>query len=138
MAVVVPHRAIEKVASASDPRQAILDAVGDLSGVKIAGDSVLIGTYIRPQKTAGGIIRPDINVQEDVWQGKVGLVLKWGNTAYQDTPEYVFHDADKVSPGEWGIYKVGDAWSLNINGYPCRLVRDVNIRMQIDDPQIVF
>jgi hypothetical protein len=27
---------------------------------------------------------------------------------------------------------------LTINGLPCRLVRDVNIRMIVDDPQVVF
>lgn len=137
MSVVVPHRAIERVSQSSDPKQAILDTVGNLSGVHLLADMVLLGTYIRPQKTAGGIIRPDTNVQEDVWQGKAGLVLKLGPDAFEDTPDYNFN-GQKVNIGEWCIYKVGDAWSLNINGYPCRLVRDVNIRLTVDDPQIVF
>ena len=63
MSVVVPHRAIERVSQASDPKQAILETVGDISGVHLLADMVLLGTYIRPQKTAGGIIRPDVNVQ---------------------------------------------------------------------------
>ena len=64
-------------------------------------------------------------------------MLKLGPDAFEDTPDYNFN-GQKVNIGEWCIYKVGDAWSLNINGYPCRLVRDVNIRLTVDDPKIVF
>jgi co-chaperonin GroES (HSP10) len=137
MSVVVPHRAIERVSLASDPKKAIFDIVGDLSGVHLMADTILIGTYIRPQKTAGGIIRPDMNVAEDVWQGKAGLVLKLGPAAFQDTTEYSF-GGDTAEVGDWVVYKVGDAWSLNIKGYPCRLLRDVSIRLKVDDPSIVF
>ena len=137
MSVVVPHRAIEAVSESKDPKKAIMDWIGDLSGVHMMADTVLIGTFIRPKKTAGGIIRPDVNVQEDVWQGKAGLVLKCGPDAFKDTPDYSFN-GETVSVGEWVVYKVGDAWSLNIKGYPCRLIRDVSIKLKVDDPSIVF
>jgi len=137
MSVVIPHAAISRIASSTDPKKAILDAAGDLSGVRLLGDVVLIGTYIRPEKTSGGIIRPDLNVQEDVWQGKVGLVLKLAPDAFADTPEYSFH-GNVAAPGDWCVYKVGDAWSVQVNGCPCRIVRDVNIRMVVDNPNIVF
>lgn len=137
MSVVVPHRAISEIASASDPKEAILNVVGDLSGVRLLGDMVLIGTYIRSERTKGGIIRPDVNVQEDVWQGKVGLVLKLAHDAFKDTPDYVFND-NIANVGDWVVYKIGDAWSININGCPCRIVRDVNIRMVVEDPSIVL
>lgn len=140
MSVVVPHRAIEAVSNSSDPKKAIQDTVGDLSGVYLMADTVLIGTYIRPQKTAGGIIRPTENVQEDVWQGKAGLILKFGPDAFKDTPDYTFNfdDGGSLAVGDWCVYKVGDAWALNINGYPCRLVRDVSIKLKIANPGIVF
>lgn len=140
MAVVVPARAIEAVSMASDPRKAIKDQVGDLSGVHLMADMVLLGTYIRPQKTAGGIIRPDANVQEDVWQGKVGLVLKLGPDAFEDTPDYTFNFGDSGKPkvGDWVVFKVGDAWGLTMKGFPCRYIRDVGIKMKIDDPSVIF
>lgn len=138
MTVVVPHRAIEKISTSSDPKKAILEAVGDLSQVDIMFNEVLLGVYIRPEKTTGGIIRPTSNVQEDVWQGKVGLVLKWGNKAYVDDDEYHFDDGDKIKPGEWAVFMISDARSLNINGCPCRLVRDSNLKMRVKDPNIVF
>lgn len=138
MAVVMPHKAIEILAQSTDPKKDILKTVGDLSGVEVMANYVLIGTYIRPEKTTGGIIRPTTNVQEDVWQGKVGLVLKWGIRAYENDDDFQFLDEDKVKPGEWAVFMVGDARAISINGYPCRLVRDSNINMRVKDPNIVF
>lgn len=138
MSVVVPHKAIQSISTATDTRKAIMDAVGDLSGVDIMGNEILLGTYIRPEKSAGGIIRPTTNVQEDIWQGKVGLVLKWGTQAYIDDENYTFGNEDKIKPGEWAVFMIGDARSLNINGCPCRLVRDSNLRMRVKDPGIVL
>lgn len=136
MSVVVPHKAISAISTALDPKQAILDEIGDLSGVEILGDKVLLGIFIRSEKTKGGIIRPDANIQEDVWQGKAGLVLKLGPDAFEDTPDYKF--SRKIKVGEWCVFHVGDASSVNINHVPCRYIRDVNIRMVVKDPNIVF
>jgi Chaperonin 10 Kd subunit len=135
--MALPHKSIQDIAASADPRKAILDAVGDLSGVEIFGDMVLLGIYIRPEKTRGGILRPQNNVTEDVYQGKVGLVLKWGEDAFVD-PEsgHTYDQTAKV--GEWCVFKVGDAWNVTIKGVACRLVRDVNIKMKIADPEAVF
>lgn len=137
MSVVVPHRAIEAVSLAANPKQAILSAVSNLDAVEIFGDIVLLGTYIRPEKTAGGIIRPTENVVEDVWQGKVGLVLKLGTSAFMDTPDYSFQ-GQSVQPGDWVVYNIGDTRTLNVNGYPCRYVRDFHIKMRVKDPSVVL
>lgn len=131
------HRAIETVANSKDPKKAIRDAVGDLTDIEIAGEQVLLGIYFRPQKTAGGIIRPDSNVEEDTFQGKAGLVLKLGPNAFRNTETGELYE-QRVNVNDWGVFKVGDAWSLNIRGYPCRLVRDTYLRMRVADPNIVF
>jgi hypothetical protein len=136
MSVVTPRRAIGIISNAANPKQAILKEIGDLSKLILFNDDVLIGTYIRPEKTSGGIIRPDANVEEDVWQGKVGLILKFGGSAFVDTSDYKFTLVPKIH--DWAVYFIGDAKALTINGLPCRLVRDVNIRMIVDDPQVVF
>lgn len=136
--VVIPARAIQNVSQASDPKQAILDQVSKfLPDIDVLFNVVLVATYIRPNMTRGGIYRPDTNVQEDVWQGKVGLVLKLGSHAFEDDSEDVFK-GQKVEVGDWCVYKVGDAWSLHINEYPCRLVKDSSIRLKVKDPSIVF
>jgi co-chaperonin GroES (HSP10) len=137
MALAASGRVIELISNSKDPKKDIQKIVGDLSGVQVKWNMVLVATYIRPSKTSGGIIRPDINVAEDEWQGKVGLVLKLGPMAYRDDEETQFNGED-VKIGEWAVYKVGDAWSVNINGYPCRIVRDSSIKMTVSDPGIVF
>ena len=61
--------------------QEIIDAVGDLSGFEVFGSQVLIGVYCRAAITKAGF-RLGAQLQlEDVWQGKVGLILKIGPTA---------------------------------------------------------
>ena len=43
-----------------------------------AGYQVLVAIYVRPKVTKSGIHIPDQTLQEDEYQGKVGLVLSWG------------------------------------------------------------
>lgn len=137
MPVVAPHRAVEILAQSKDPKKDILATVGDLSGVDVMFNMVLVGVFIRSERTLGGIIRPTANVTEDVWQGKAGLVLKLGPNAFVDDADDSFY-GQRVEVGEWCAYKVGDAWQLSINGYPCRLVRDSAIKLKLSDPNIVF
>lgn len=139
MSVVTPHRAIKAVEdSKGDVRHIIHKMVGDLSGIEIIGDMVLVATYIRRvAKTAGGIWLPDSSKQEDVWQGKAGLVLKWGPDAFRDPDSGEVYEQN-VAPGEWCVFKVGDGWQVGLRDYPCRLVRDVSIKMKISDPDIIL
>jgi hypothetical protein len=140
MSLALPSRVIENLASFNNPedfKKNVFKILGDLSGVDVMFNMILLAIYIRPEMTAGKIIRPTSNVQEDVWQGKAGLVLKRGPNAFEDDGEYNFH-GQTVDVGEWCVFKVGDAWSLNINNVPCRLVRDSNIRLKVKDPGIVF
>ncbi len=137
MALAASSRVIDLISNSKDPKKDILKLMGDISGVNVKWNMVLVATYIRPSKTAGGIIRPDVNVAEDEWQGKVGLVIKVGPLAYLDDEDTQFH-GEKVSVGEWAVYNVSDARSVNINGYPCRMIRDSSIKMTVADPNMVF
>jgi len=137
MALASSSRVIELISNSKNPKMDILKHIGDLSNVNVKFNMVLMATYIRPAKTAGGIIRPDMNVGEDEWQGKVGLVLKLGSMAYVDDADTQF-EGEKVSEGDWAVYKIGDTWSININGYPCRMIKDSSIKMTVTDPNIVF
>lgn len=137
MPLAVSSRAIELISNSKNPKVDIIKAVGDLSGVNVKFNYVLMATYIRPAKTAGGIIRPDMNVAEDEWQGKVGLVLKLGAMAFQDDQDTQFN-GERVEAGEWAVFHVGDAKSISIRGYPCRYIRDSSIKMTVDDPNIIF
>lgn len=139
MSVIIPARAIQKVseaANADEAKKAIFNQVASsLDGVEVIGDMVLVGVYIRPEKV-GSIYRPQTNVQEDVWQGKVGVVLKWGPDAFRAEDGAVYDQA--VAVGEWGVFRVGDGWQMHINDYPCRLVKDTNFRLKVKDPSIIL
>jgi co-chaperonin GroES (HSP10) len=132
----MPHRSIGLVSTAEDPAKAICEIVGNLDDFEIIGDRVLIGIYMRPEKTKGGIIRPDANKEEDVYQGKVGLVLKWGPDAFKN-PETGDMYEQVANVGEWVVFKVGDGWQLEVNKMPCRMIKDANIIAKIKDPMSV-
>lgn len=125
-----------EIAQANDPKKGILAAVGDLSSISLFSGRVLVGIYIAPEKTVGGIIRPNANVKEDVYQGSVGLVLKKGAMAFKDDGNTKFHDQD-VQIGEWVAFRPGDAKRIQINGVDCRIVEDVTIDMVVESPDIV-
>jgi co-chaperonin GroES (HSP10) len=137
MSVVTPFKAIEAITTASDPKKAILGFIGDVSGFEVMGDRVLVGVFMRPEKTKGGIIRPDANKEEDVWQGKVGLVLKLGPNAFVN-PEDGSSYEQRVDVGDWVVFKVGDGWQLEVNKMPCRMIKDTNFIAKIKDPMMVL
>jgi hypothetical protein len=134
---VASANSIKFISQSDDPRAAIIEAVGDLSAAKVTADLVLLGTYIRNEKTAGGIYRPTETLKEDEYQGKVGLVLKKGPLAYADWEE----DDVRGQSAElhtWVVYAIKDAWPVQINGTACRFIPYDKIRMQIPDPSMVF
>lgn len=135
--VVIPAKYIEAIAGSKDPKKAILDMVGNLDEIEVFGDMVLVGIYIRPGQTKGGVWLPDQTKAEDIWQGKAGLVLKCGPDAFID-PDSGERYEQAVKPGEWCVYKVGDAWPVSVKGAACRMVRDVGIKMKIQNPEVIF
>jgi co-chaperonin GroES (HSP10) len=127
-----------------DPRQAILDKVGDLSGVDVFGSDVLVALYIRPEKTKGGIILADATRQEDLWQGKCGLILKMGSTAFRDEDGNKFRDIDV---GDFVVFRPSDGWPVQFSSaqavtskdaVPCRVVNDIHIRLRVSTPDAIY
>jgi co-chaperonin GroES (HSP10) len=141
VSVIIPARAIDILSTSADPRQAILDLIAPaLPKIDVLYNRVMVATYIRPEKTKGGIIRPDSNKGEDQWQGKVGLVVKVGTHAFDDDEENAFKGV-KAKIGDWVVYKVGDAWEVMVNGkeqMTCRFVRDTAIIAKVTDPEVIL
>lgn len=136
MSIAVAKK-LEFLSQADDPRMAIIKAVGDLTDQEVFSDMVLVGTFIRNEKTGGGIIMPKDTVAEDIWQGKVGLVLKVGPLAFG-----AWEDDDvrgkNAQIGTWVVYAIKDGWGITLNGTPCRLIPYERLRMRITDPNAVF
>lgn len=68
----------------------------------VMGSSVLIGMFIRPNKV-GSIYLADRSRDEDVYQGRVGLVLALGPLAFVDDKFRRF-GGPWCRPGDWILY----------------------------------
>jgi co-chaperonin GroES (HSP10) len=126
------------------PKQAILDKVGDLSGIEVFGTDVLLGIYLRPNRTKSGLYLSDNTVDEDRWQSKAALVLKLGNTAFKDENGEAFRD---IAPGDWVIIRPSDGFPVQLSSttatssreaVPCRIVTDIHIRARISHPDTLY
>lgn len=120
-----------------DPRREIIAAIGDIAGIEVMHNQVLIALYRRPDKTKGGIFLSDVTRKEDEYQGKVGLVLKKGPLAFVDDAHSKFGGQD-VAVGEWIGIRPGDGWPVALMGtegkVECRMVEDVHIKMRLSAP----
>lgn len=124
-----------------DPKQTVLDAVGDIYSseiMEISACQVLIGTYVRPEKTAGGLLQAAITRREDEYQGKVGLILKMGPMAFHFDSEESPWPIRPPREGDWVVYRVHDGFMTTINGHPCRFLEDLQIRAIIRNPDLVL
>lgn len=124
-----------------DPKQAIFDQLGDLSGLELMLNNVLVAVYQRAKtanKTAGGIFLPDKTKDEDKWQGIVGLVVAKGPKAYQDD-EVTKFDGENVEIGDWVWFRPAEGTLCVVNKVLCRVFgSERGIIAKIPHPDYVF
>lgn len=120
-----------------DPATDAWNRIGDLSGVDVFNSEVLLAIYQQPEKTLGGIIVPNASREENIYQGKAGMVVKKGPLAFQSTDSVDFGGQD-VEIGEWIAIRPTDGWAVKVNGVECRLVTDVNIKLRIQSPDVIY
>ena len=131
-------------ASEKDPKQALLSALpSKIRDIEVFHNQVLVATYIAPEKTKGGVYRPVNAILEDRFQGKVGLVIAKGPTAFVDTIHVTFANVD-VQIGDWIAYRSSDGFEIGVmddggrDWVACRLLEDVHIRARVSDPALVY
>lgn len=99
---------------------------------------VLVAIYIRPAtRTVGGLEIAEEAIDEDRYQGKVGMVLKKGPRAFVDDGQVKFYGQD-VAPGDWVVYRASDGLKGMIGDREIRFIPDVYIKGKIDHPDAVF
>jgi len=125
------------MAHTTDPKTDLLKEIGDISDVEVFNNQVLVAIYIRPEQTLGGIILTNNIREEDKWQGKIGLVLKKGPSAFVDDSKNWFNGVD-VEVNDWVVFRPSDGWGLTVNGNMCRLLDDTVIRGRVNHPDTVF
>ena len=118
-----------------DPAKDIVDKVGDISGFDLFGPKVLVAIYVRPEKTKGGIYLTDKVRDEDLYQGKVGYVLKVGPGAFADSEWF---GNVQIKAGDWVGFRASDGATLVVNGVNCRLLEDVRIYGKASHPDLIF
>lgn len=129
----------EIVDAATDPRTALLRALGDLSNETVLHSQVLVATYAGSKFHAGtSILRTDQSLKEDQFQGTVGLVVKMGKGAFVDQlPQVNFH-GDTLEIGDWVFVRPSDGISLFIRQVPCRLFEDVHVKIKVNNPEMYW
>jgi co-chaperonin GroES (HSP10) len=120
-----------------DPRERMLRDIGPLDGVEIFNNLVLVALYERPETTKGGIILPETAKAEDEYQGKVGLVVKLGPTAFKDPENKWFVDQD-VKIGDWLVFHASDGRRIDLNNTKFRYLQDTAIKFRVDHPDRVW
>lgn len=120
-----------------------------IAGMDLQRNRCLVATYFPPKMTAGGIIRPAANVEENRWQGKAGLLLKCGPTAFDydeilDMSEAMApEDFNLPQVGDWIAYTTSDTREMAVKvepnvGVSCRIIYDDAIVMRLSDPSTIW
>lgn len=120
-----------------DPKQKLIDELGDVSNVELFNNQILVAVYVRPEKTKGGIILAHQTTDEDKYQSKVGLLVKKGPSAFIDDSGEWFKDVD-FNIGDWLVHRSSDGWSIVVNKTLCRVLSDTQVKARIDQPDRVY
>lgn len=123
---------------ADDPKTQLLATVGDISHIRLMHNQILVATYVRPEKTKGGLVLPDKVRKEDEYQGKVGLVIAKGPLAFVDDGATDFRGQD-VAIGDWIAYRQSDGWQLVLKNATsgaqhCRMLQDIDVKAVLSSP----
>ena len=120
-----------------DPKQKLLDDLGDISELEIFNNQILLAVYIRPQQTRSGLHLASQTTDEDRYQSKVGLLVKSGNAAFKDDTDTWFKDIE-INEKDWILFRPSDGWSITINGVLCRMLEDVSTKGRIPHPDMAY
>lgn len=119
-----------------DPKNKILEDLGDLSEIELFHNQVLLAVYLRPQKTKSGLYLTDKHVDEDRHQSKVGLLVKSGPQAFEQDGNWF--SGLNFADHDWLVFRPSDGWSITVNGVLCRIFDDINIRGRVPHPDAVW
>ncbi len=123
-----------------DKVAAYLDSIEDAKPYlpKPVGYQILLGLYMPPEKTKGGIFLTDKVRDESKWQGKVALVLAVGEQAYASDNVRTYNKA-WCQVGDWVQFAAYDqqGTKFKINQHWFALVTDDTIRATVPDPEAI-
>ena len=118
-----------------DPAQALAESLGDLSGIELFHNQVLVAVYQRPEKTKSGLYLAAATRDEDKYQSKIGLVVMKGPSAFVSTGEWQFPE---IELNDWVIFRPSDGWNTGVNGVLCRILVDTSVKGRVENPDLVW
>jgi co-chaperonin GroES (HSP10) len=125
------------VSNAENPKAEIKKWAGNLKDINLTNDRILVATFARPQKTAGGVYLADSQLAENRWQGMVGLYLAGGPSAFEFDGPYKYN-GEPPKIGSWLVYKPADSTEVAWRKMSCRIMRSESVIATISDPLLVF
>ncbi len=127
-----------------DPKQALLKQIGTIPDGLVQFSRILVALYVPPtvEKTAGGVHLPDSlskeELQEYLWQGKVGLIVAMGERAYESDDSVNFHGT-RNNIGDWVWYRPSDGDRVEVNEVQCRIFEcERFIRGRVPHPDYIW
>ena len=128
----------------------IMEALGDISELRLFGRQVMVAAFVKPAITPGGIITPVGFQMEDWWQGKVAMLVGVGPAAFSGDASYLAATYGDAVPkfGDWVFLNANAGITTSIcgegakrpqgqdhlgrtielfkwgDGWPCRIVND--------------
>jgi len=122
------------------PKEVIYEKINGANGtIEVLGNRVLVAIPLNDvitTKSGFQLIRTDNAIDEDKWQGATGLVLQCGPGAFVDREDYKFY-GQKATVGSWIFFRPSDGVLTEINGQPCRIIRDSYIIANGSSPDVV-
>ena len=111
---------------------------GALDEVDVFKALVLVAIFQRDKVARNSkILTATMTKKEDIYQGRVGLVLKVGPKAFQNDKDVDF-GGKMVEAGDWAFYVPANGTRMMVNGVECRLIEDVHIDGKVIDPYILL
>jgi co-chaperonin GroES (HSP10) len=108
-----------------------------LKEIEVLHSDVLVATYVRPNKTQGGIFLTDKTTDEDRWQCKAGLVLKMGATAFKYEGPFPY-EGPVPAVGQYVAFHTSDSREIGFLGYSCRIIASELVRMITSNPEYIY
>lgn len=130
------------VVHTTDPRKALQDRVGIVPEGVVQFSRILVAIYQPPEIDRVGSIlvtqkikKEDLN--ENLWQGKVGLIVAKGPQAYVDDEATKFHGTCN-EVGDWVWFQPSHGVGCNVNEVFCRILNERDIIGTIPHPDYVW
>ena len=129
MSTALMSQTLLKVAQADDPREGLLKQLGNtaVEHYQLMEDDILLATYIRPEKTKGGIIIPD-TAKEKPQEGEVVAAGSGSKNEKGEVTPLDVKAGDRILFGKWSGTEV------KIDGEDLLIMKESDIMGVLDVP----